>query len=254
MSNFKRVLSLVLVVLMIVPMFALPTSAAETCSIIINYVYVNGNHAAPQYTATVASGSSFKQTVTSPEVQGYAPDKAEVEFNLASVEKDITETVTYSPAKVNFTVNHYQQNIADDKYTLLETETKTGYTESEVGADLAKKYDGFTALLYDTTTTIAADGSTVVDIYYDRNYYMLSLDLDGGYGAEPVYARYGAPIEIATPEKPGYTFGGWNPTAPKTMPAANTTLTALWNAGQATYVVQYWQENANDNDYSFVVQ
>lgn len=251
MSNFKRVLSLVLVVLMIVPMFALPTSAAETCSIVIKYVYVNGNHAAPQYTATVASGSSFKQTVTSPEVQGYAPDKAEVEFNLASVERDITETVTYSPAKVNFTVNHYQQNIADDKYTLFETETKTGFTESEVGANLAKKYDGFTALLYDTATTIAADGSTVVYIYYDRNYYMLSLDLDGGYGAEPVYARYGAPIEIATSEKPGYTFGGWNPTAPKTMPAANTTLTAQWNAGQATYLVQYWLENANDDNYSY---
>ena len=251
MSNFKRVLSLVLVVLMIVPMFALPTSAAETCSIIINYVYVNGNHAAPQYTATVASGSSFKQTVTSPEVQGYAPDKAEVIFDLESVESDITETVTYYPAEVNYTVNHYQQNIADDKYTLLETETKTGYTESEVGADLAKKYDGFTALLYDTTTTIAADGSTVVDIYYDRNYYMLSLDLDGGYGAEPVYARYGAPVEIATPEKPGYTFGGWNPTAPATMPAEDTKLTALWNAGQATYLVQYWLENANDDDYSY---
>ena len=80
---------------------------------------------------------------------------------------------------------------------------------------------------------------------------MLSLDLDGGYGAEPVYARYGAPVEIATPEKPGYTFGGWNPTAPATMPAEDTKLTALWNAGQATYLVQYWLENANDDDYSY---
>lgn len=200
MSNFKRVLSLVLVVLMIVPMFALPTSAAETCSIIINYVYENENQAAPPFTATVAKGSDFTRTVTSPTVVGYVPDKAEVEFNLDSVEADITQTVTYYPAEVNYTVNHYQQNIADDKYTLFETETKQGYTESEVGADLAKSYNGFTALLYDTTTTIAADGSTVVDIYYDRNYYMLSLDLNGGYGAEPVYARYGAPVKIATPE------------------------------------------------------
>lgn len=78
---------------------------------------------------------------------------------------------------MNFTVNHWQQNIADDKYTLESNETKQGYTESQVGANLAKKDNGFTALLYDTTTTIAADGSTVVDIYYDRNYYMLSLDL-----------------------------------------------------------------------------
>ena len=249
MSNFKRVLSLVLVVLMIVPMFALPTSAAETCSIVINYVYENEYHAAPQFTATVAKGSAFSQTVTSPTVVGYTPDKAEVTISVDSVENDITETVTYYPAEVNFTVNHWQQNIADDKYTLESTETKQGYTESQVGDKLAKKDNGFTALLYDTTTTIAADGSTVVDIYYDRNYYMLSLDLAGGYGAEPVYARYGAPIEIATPEKPGYTFGGWSPSAPTTMPAENMQLTAQWNAGQAMYVVQYWQDN-----YSFVEQ
>ena len=253
MSNFKRVLSLVLVVLMIVPMFALPTSATETCSIIINYVYENDYQAAPPFTATVAKGSNFTRTVTSPEVQGYAPDEAHkvIVIDEKAVNDNITIKVTYYPAEVNFTVNHWQQNIADDKYTLFETETKTGYTESEVGADLAKSYDGFTALLYDTTTTIAADGSTDVDIYYDRNYYMLSLDLVGGYGAEPVYARYGAPIEIATPEKPGYTFGGWNPTAPETMPAANTKLTAQWDAGQATYLVQYWLENANDDNYSY---
>ncbi len=61
MSNFKRVLSLVLVVLMIVPMFALPTSAAETCSIVIKYVYVNENQAAPPFTATVTKGSAFSQ-------------------------------------------------------------------------------------------------------------------------------------------------------------------------------------------------
>lgn len=256
MSNFKRVLSLVLVVLMIVPMFALPTSAAETCSIIINYVYENDYQAAPPFTATVAKGSDFTRTVTSPEVQGYAPDEAHkvIVIDEKAVNDNITIKVTYYPAEVNFTLNHWQQNIADDKYTLESTETKQGYTESQVGDKLAKKDNGFTALLYDTTTTIAADGSTVVDIYYDRNYYMLSLDLAGGYGAEPVYARYGAPIEIATPEKPGYTFGGWSPSAPTTMPAENMQLTAQWNAGQAMYVVQYWQENANDDNYSFVEQ
>ena len=61
MSNFKRVLSLVLVVLMIVPMFALPTSATETCSIIINYVYENDYQAAPPFTATVAKGQILRE-------------------------------------------------------------------------------------------------------------------------------------------------------------------------------------------------
>ena len=35
------------------------------------------------------------------------------------------------------------------------------------------------------------------------------------------------------------------------MPAENTTCTAKWNPGGVTYTVQYWQENANDTDYSY---
>ncbi len=167
------------------------------------------------------------------------------------IQQDVTYTVTYSPAEVNFTVRHYQQNVDNDQYTLVETETRTGYTENEVGAALAKTYEGFTALLYDATTKIAADGSTEVEIYYDRNYYLLSLNLDGGYGADPVYARYGAAIAIDDPVKAGYTFGGWTPAKPETMPASDMTLTAQWNAGQASYLVQYWLENANDDNYSY---
>ena len=223
-----------------------------TCNIIINYVFADGEQAANPWTATVAKGSSYAQTVTSPTVVGYSPDQATVEVNITDIQKDTSYTVTYKPAQVNFTVMHYQQNVGNDNYTLKETETKTGYTESPVGDSLKKSYTGFTALLYDTTTKIAADGSTEVEIYYDRNYYLLTLNLDGGYGADPVYARYGAPISVDKPTKAGYTFGGWNPSLPETMPAENRTCTAQWNPGGVTYSIQYWQENANDIDYSYV--
>lgn len=33
--------------------------------------------------------------------------------------------------------------------------------------------EGFTALNYDKDITIAANGSTIVDLYYDRCYYLL---------------------------------------------------------------------------------
>ena len=223
----------------------------DTCTIIINYVFADGGQAANPWTATVAKGSSYAQTVPSPTVVGYTPDPATVEVNVTGIQQDTDYTVTYKPAEVNFTVKHYQQNVSNDQYTLVDTETKTGYTESPVGDVLKKSYNGFTALLYDTTTKIAADGSTEVEIYYDRNYYLLTLNLEGGYGADPVYARYGAQISVANPQKPGYTFGGWNPAIPITMPAENTTCTAQWTAGNATYLVQYWLENANDAGYSY---
>lgn len=223
----------------------------ETYSIVINYVFADNSQAANPWTATIAKGSSYAENIQSPTVVGYTADQAVVNVNVTNIQENKTYTVTYKPAEVNFTVKHYQQNVDNDQYTLVETETKTGYTESEVGVTLAKTYEGFTALLYDTTTKIAADGSTEVEIYYDRNYYLLSLDLDGGYGADPVYARYGAAINIDDPQKSGYTFGGWEPSKPDTMLAKDMTLTAQWTAGQASYLVQYWLENANDKGYSY---
>ena len=219
-----------------------------TYTIIINYQFANGKQAAPSWTATVATGSTYTQDIQSPVVVGYAPDNETVHVD-SSVQT--TYTVTYQPAEVEFTVKHYQQNVSNDQYTLVDTETKTGLTQSAVGGNLAKTtYEGFYSLLYDTTTKIAADGSTVVEIYYDRYYYLMNFDLDGGYGVEPIYARYGAPISVDTPKKPGYTFGGWDKEIPKTMPNENTSYTASWKIGESGFTVVFWYENANDDGYS----
>lgn len=234
---------------------AAANDAYGTYTIIIKYQFEDGRQAANPWSATVADGTTYTQDVTSPTVVGYAPDPSVVHVDSSKAKEYI---VTYQPAEVEFTVKHYKQNVDDDNYTLLETETKNGYTESPVGNGLAKNtktdtnYSGFYSLLYDTTTKIAADGSTVVEIYYDRYYYLMNFDLDGGYGVEPIYARYGAPISVGAPTKPGYSFNGWNPKLPATMPAENTTHKATWNAGTTSYTVVYWYENANDDGYSYV--
>lgn len=236
---------------------AAANDAYSTYTIIIEYKFADGRQAANPWSATVADGTTYKQDVTSPTVVSYAPDQPVVHVNSSEPTK---YTVTYQPAEVEFTVKHYQQNVADDNYTLLETETKNGYTESQVGNGLEKntktdtKYSGFYSLLYDTTTKIAADGSTVVEIYYDRYYYLMNFDLDGGYGVEPIYARYGAPISVGTPTKPGYTFNVWEPQLPAKMPVMPKVAQpykATWKAGSADYLVQYWLENANDANYSY---
>lgn len=227
-----------------------------TYTIIINYQFEDGTQAANPWSATVAAdGTTYTQDVTSPTVVGYTPDQPVVQVDSSKATK---YTVTYQPAEVKFTVEHYQQNVDNDDYTLLETEPKKGYTESPVGDGLAKNtktepnYSGFYSLLYDTSTKIAADGSTVVKVYYDRYYYLMNFNLDGGYGVEPIYARYGATINVGNPTKPGYSFDKWEPTLPATMPAENTTHKATWNAGTTSYTVVYWYENANDNGYSYV--
>ena len=220
----------------------------STYTILINYVFADGKQAAPSWSATVAAGSTYTQDIQSPVVVGYAADQLVVHVNASEAK---TYTVTYQPAEVEFTVKHFQQNVSNDEYTLADTETKKGFTESAVGAGLAKTdYTGFYSLLYDTTTTIAADGSTVVEVYYDRYYCLMNFNLDGGYGVEPIYARYGAPISVDTPTKPGYTFESWTPSIPTTMPADNTSYKANWKVGEAGFTVVFWYENANDNGYS----
>lgn len=252
MNKTKRVLSVVLAVLMLSSLIAALAIADGQHTVIINYVFENGKQAAPSWTATLAEGSSLEQTVTSPTVVGYKPDQATVNVTVNNITANKTYTVIYHPANVGFTVNHYLQNVADNNYTLDKTEHVDGYTESEVGGDLAESYPGFAALLYNTKAKVAADGSTVVEIYYDRNYYMMSFNLDGGYGVEPIYARYGAAITLGEPTKPGYKFDGWTPKLPTTMPVGGGTYAAKWTKQDSKYQIQYWQENADDDGYSYV--
>ena len=225
-----------------------------TYSVVINYKFENNQQVADSYVATLAEGSPFSATVNFPTVQGYLPyvdnvQQSSYEINIPSVSENVTVNVTYKPTNVNYTVIHYQQIVDFDMYREVERETKQGLTNSQV-PEVAKSYEGFYSLIYERPN-IAADGSTVIEVYYDRYYYLMTFDLDGGYGTEPIYARYGASIgAITEPTKPGYAFAGWDKTIPTTMPAANTSYKANWTVGEAGFTVVFWYENANDNGYS----
>ena len=234
-----------------------------TYNVIINYVFENNEIAADPYTANLAAGSSFSAKVTFPTIQGYLPYVGEVQqdsidLNYENISSDDTITVVYKPTNVDYTVIHYQQNLNDDNYTEVVRETKQGLTNSTV-PEVAKSYEGFYALLYEKPA-IAADGSTVVEVYYDRYYYLMNFDLDGGYGVEPIYARYGTPIsEVGTPKKAGYSFAGWSldgtniEDLPETMPAENRIYKAVWEADDTAKVtVVFWGENADDEEYSYI--
>lgn len=237
--------------------------AAETpdlneYTVVVNYVFENNVIVADPYTATLAAGSNFSATVNHPAVMGYLPyvgDANEtstgIDLNITNIQADVTYTVTYKPTNVNYTVIHYQQNLDNDNYTIAETETRQGLTKSTV-PEVAKDYDGFYALLYERPE-IAADGSTVVEIYYDRNYYLVNFDLGGGYGVEPIYARYGTPINIGSPTRAGYSFAGWSPEVPATVPVGGGIYTAQWTANDTAKVkVVIWGENPNDEEYSYL--
>lgn len=226
---------------------------AQTFTITINYVDNKDQQIADPWTATVMAGSTYQSVVKSPVVVGYTAEQAEITVGGENIQEDQNFTVKYTPALVKFSVKHLRQNVSNDEYTQDgDPEIRNGNTGDAVGETLAKLYPGFYSLKYDATVIIAGDESTVVEVKYDRYYYLINFNLDGGYGVEPIYARYGAPVNVGNPQKPGYTFTGWSGEIPKTMPVIENPLsfTAKWQKGTAGFTVVFWYENANDVGYS----
>ena len=67
------------------------------------------------------------------------------------------------------------------------------------------------------------------------NSYTITFDSAGGSAIDPITQDYGTTINTpASPTKTGYTFIGWEPELPATMPAENVTVTAQWRINSYT--------------------
>ncbi len=154
-----------------------------------------------------------------------------------------------------YKVEHWQQNIENDDYTKVATETNTGTTDELTNAS-AGNYTGFTSQpLYQQKIT--GDGSTVIKIYYTRN--TVSYSFNAGLGkfsnnfvSQTVTGRFGATVNIPdNPSRLGYSFTAWDNTVPSKFGIESLTLSAVWTANTNTkYTVEHWQENINNNDYT----
>ncbi|MGI5085671.1 formylglycine-generating enzyme family protein [Treponema putidum] len=79
------------------------------------------------------------------------------------------------------------------------------------------------------------DGSTVVELFYERNTVSVTFNLAGGNvagNAGPIVktGKYGAPLTAPAPVQTGFVFKGWNPSLPSPLlyPATNAEYTAKW--------------------------
>ena len=64
---------------------------------------------------------------------------------------------------------------------------------------------------------------------WEINQYTITFDTAGGSVVTPITQNYDTAITApAAPTKTGYTFVGWNPEIPATMPAEDLTVTAQW--------------------------
>lgn len=163
---------------------------------------------------------------------------------LGTLTTDLSDTsITYYAVwevadGVKYTVNVYIMN-TEGVYGEPETHTSSGVTGASISS---KDFYTLTAGLeldsdYATEQregTIAADGSTVLEVHIKRNSYNFTVVIDGT--ATDIAYYYDA--IVTTPEAPpktGYTFQGWTgDEIPAKMPAKNVRVVANYTINKHT--------------------
>lgn len=104
--------------------------------------------------------------------------------------------------------------------------------------------------------SVTLDGADVTLTAQVSKGFWITFDSKGGsYVAPAFYAQGQTAAAPAAPARPGYVFNGWfteaGAAADFAAIAENTTLVAGWKAGNASYTVIHFLENADDDGYSF---
>lgn len=129
-----------------------------------------------------------------------------------------------------------------------------------VGSD-----ESITGWYFDAANTQKANSVTIsgqnVTLYAKvEKGYWITFDANGGSYTAPVFYANGttAAEPVTNPTLPGYSFDGWyldedcTNSADFSKITTSTTVYAGWKAADTTYTVIHWQENADDNGYSYV--
>ena len=151
--------------------------------------------------------------------------------------------VSLPSGTASYMVKHYQEGTGGG-YPAEPTETE--YLSGAAGAGVAytaKTYTGFTYKpdktkingSVQTSGTINSNGSTVVELYYERNTVSVTFKLAGGNVSGstadiPKTGKYGTALDAPVPVRTGFAFKGWQPalSSPPTFPATAQTYTAKW--------------------------
>jgi len=139
------------------------------------------------------------------------------------------EAVFTAAGDTAYTVNTYVMG-TDGVYGEPTSDTLTGTTGS-TATFVPETREGFTVDNEKSVLSgeIAADGSLVLKVFYSRNQYTLTAE-----GVAHTF-YYGAAVSVADPVKEHYTFAGWEPELPETMPAHDVTVVAKWTEDGADY-------------------
>ena len=117
------------------------------------------------------------------------------------------------------------------------TFTRTGYTFTGWNTQADGKGTAYEDQTRVENLTTEDGGTVTLYAQWDINQYTITFDTDGGTAVDSITQDYGTAITApAAPIKSGYTFAGWLPELPATMPADDLELKAQWTANEGAIV------------------
>ena len=162
----------------------------------------------PEPISPVTPSNNTPNTKPSDNQTPSTPD--EPETPSAPDEPDAPDAPEEPEVSAKYTVIHRQQNLENDDYTVVESESKTGVAGKTATPD-TKTYAGFIAPAA-KTATIAKDGST--EIVYDYNRELIALvleDTDDTTSSLPAgNYKYGTQVTLTAKDRTGYVFANWS--------------------------------------------
>ncbi|MBQ0075708.1 MAG: hypothetical protein KBS69_01025 [Bacteroidales bacterium] len=192
----------------------------------------------PSYTGTPTKSEDAQYTYT---FNGWTPA-------IVAVTGDATYTATYTQNLRSYTITWQDENGVE-----LSHET-VNYGVVPTHAALTKDADAqytYTWKGWNATPVAVTGDATYKSLGFTqtKKSYTLTWNLDGGTittaGTTAGSVEWGTSLNAPVVEKTGYTFAGWTPTVPATMPTENATYTAQWQAQQeVTYTVNHYYESA----------
>ena len=154
-----------------------------------------------------------------------------VGYTFAGWDKEIPETMPAENMTFKATWKTNQYTFTFDTDGGSEVAEITQDYKSEVTAPANPTKTGYTFVRWDKEIpeTMPAESMTFKAIW-KINQYTLTFDVDGGTEVASITQDYNTAVTApANPTKVGYTFAGWDKEIPKTMPAEDMLITALWN-------------------------
>ena len=107
---------------------------------------------------------------------------------------------------------------------------------SSVAEPLPPRKEGYRFVSWSSPVPVTMPShDTVLTAVWQIQSYTITFDTGEGSAISPIRQEYSTTITVPEdPSRTGYTFIGWNPALPGTMPSSDTTVTAQWRINQYT--------------------